>query len=230
MMKQFWRTPSEWPNDPPGYVFLARAFDEIGVAMFGEKWSMKDEKTEQEVEPVDLDADDLALAETQDEHEAMWVAIKAAIVRGCAEGRLISAVRPKEGGNTEELDKGIWHSEHLDQRFYRCEMSPASPFKKGRRPETHWIFLQRQSLGQYLAVHPHNRAPTPNHLSPYLKAMLVVAKSMQITPQNQPKKELVVDEIKRTWSGPALSDKLVKAMATLIREPESQLGRAKKKN
>jgi hypothetical protein len=51
---------------------------------------------------------------------------------------------------------------------------------------------------------------------------------MQITPQNQPKKELVVDEIKKTWSGP-LSDKLVKAMATLIREPESQLGRAKKK-
>jgi hypothetical protein len=58
--------------------------------------------------------------------------------------------------------------------------------------------------------------------------MLAVTKSMQITPQNQPKKELVVDEIKKTWSGP-LSDKLVKAMATLIREPESQLGRAKKK-
>jgi hypothetical protein len=230
MVNQFWRTPSKWPNDPPGYVFLARAFDEIGAVMFREKWSKKEEKPERELTVEDLDADDVALSETQDEHQTMWVAVKDEIVKGCSEGRLVSAVRPKEGGKTEKLEVGMWHSERLDHRFCRCEMSLASPFKESRVAETHWIFLQRESLAQYLAARPYspNVAPPPNHISPYLRVMLAVTKSMQITPQNQPKKELVVDEIKKTWSGP-LSDKLVKAMATLIREPESQLGRAKKK-
>ena len=42
MANQFWRMPSEWPHDPPGYVFLARAFGEIGKAKFGDKWSEKE--------------------------------------------------------------------------------------------------------------------------------------------------------------------------------------------
>jgi hypothetical protein len=96
MVNQFQRTRSEWPNDPPGYVFLARAFDEIGVAMFGEKWSKKEKKLEQELTLEDLDSDDLD--ETQDEHQTMWVAIKDEIVKHCLKGDLVSAVREKKAG------------------------------------------------------------------------------------------------------------------------------------
>ena len=81
ILTYFWNTPGEWPNDPPGYVFLARAFDEIGSARFVEKWSKKEEKTKQELALVDPDADDLALTEVEEELEVMWVAIKDEIVK-----------------------------------------------------------------------------------------------------------------------------------------------------
>jgi hypothetical protein len=34
----FWRKPDKWPRDAPGYIFLARAFDKIGRAIFPDDW------------------------------------------------------------------------------------------------------------------------------------------------------------------------------------------------
>jgi hypothetical protein len=243
ILTHFWRTPSEWPNDPTGYVFLARAFNEIGPLMFGDKWPRQNDSSKTKLTYAQLlDAaqqlsdDELSAPDEVDDQKAMdahrmWVAVKDEIVKGCSEGRLVSAVRPKAGGKTEKLEQGMWHSERLDHRFCSCEMSLASPFRKSRLQETHWIYLGRESLGQYFLAQPNSPNVTEmlNHISPYLSVMLAVTKTMQITAQNQPKKESVIDEIIKTWSGPKLSQNLVKTMATLIREPESQLGRAKKK-
>ena len=38
-MREFWSMPSSWPMDPAGYVFLARAMDELGRARYGRDWT-----------------------------------------------------------------------------------------------------------------------------------------------------------------------------------------------
>ena len=38
----FWSASESWPTDPVGYVFLARAFDELGRAMFPDDWTGKE--------------------------------------------------------------------------------------------------------------------------------------------------------------------------------------------
>src|SRR4051794_23381094 len=36
---KFWMSSGGWPWDPTGYVFLARAVQEIGKAMYGAEWT-----------------------------------------------------------------------------------------------------------------------------------------------------------------------------------------------
>ena len=67
------------------------------------------------------------------------------------------------------------------------------------------------------------------HLSPYLSVALQVAIKLNITPDSQPKKTVIESELKAAWpKGVSASNRLISALATLMREPESQSGRAKK--
>ena len=50
---QLWRHPEEWPHDPLNFVFLARAFQEIGHARYGDEWT--DRYVEPEEPPDDCD-------------------------------------------------------------------------------------------------------------------------------------------------------------------------------
>jgi hypothetical protein len=139
ILTRFWNTSGEWPHDPPGYIFLARAFDQIGVRMFGEKWSHKEEKIQRELETVDPDADDLVLTEAQKELETMWVAIKNEFVKHCLKGDLVSAVRELRGGAMTDLGWETWNAENVDWRFDQCQMSLDHPFERCKG--THWIFI-----------------------------------------------------------------------------------------
>jgi len=66
-----------------------------------------------------------------------------------------------------------------------------------------------------------------------MKIMLFAANKMKITPENQMTKKAIQNEIidaPLTKSlSKKLSDNLLGAMATLIRDPGSQAGKAKKK-
>ena len=42
MTNEFWANRYSWPNDPKGYVFLARAVDELGQALNGSGWTGKE--------------------------------------------------------------------------------------------------------------------------------------------------------------------------------------------
>jgi hypothetical protein len=44
----FWRSSEKWPHDPPEFVFLARAFDEIGRAIHGDQWNKPEYPNEPE--------------------------------------------------------------------------------------------------------------------------------------------------------------------------------------
>ncbi len=241
----FWEYPADWPRDPPGYVFLARAFDEIGRAAHGERWIYAEpaEPAEPEEPPDDCDdaewdayerACDQADAELHDV-QAKIAELKSSVARMIAEkceaGVLITAARPKPGGKMTELEQHHWNIDNFRIRFLGCDISLSHPFSVHRDGRNEcWIFLTRDSLDHLLMTQPHGTSSLggDQYLSPYLRVMLAVSAKMGITAANQPKKSVVVEEIRRVWGGDSLSAKLLETMATLIRDPESQRGRAKK--
>lgn len=125
-----------------------------------------------------------------------------------------------------------WNTEGWQNRFTMCQMNPKKPFGIGFAGDDYcWIFLTRESLEKFLISQPF--APVTEkfdvHLSPYMKLMLAVAKKLKLSPDNQPKKSVIVAELKAAWIGSnRLSQNILESAATLLREPDSQLGRANK--
>jgi len=161
----FWEYPADWPRDPPEYVFLARAFDEIGRAVHGERWiQCVKEPDEPEEPPYDCSDDeweeyervcDQADAEFRDLQAKiadMRVSIARTIAERCELGNLATAARPKHGGEMTELGQHHWNIDDLRRRFFRCEMSLHHPFANHRVSRNDcWIYVTRASLNQYLA-------------------------------------------------------------------------------
>jgi hypothetical protein len=141
-------------------------------------------------------------------------------------------VRPTGGGVMRAAPREWWNTEGWHTRFTMCQLNPDKPFGLGSTGDNYcWIFLTRESLDKYLRSQPF--APVPEgigmHFSPYLRVMLAVANKLKISPDNQPKKSEIVAELSSAWTGPGpLSKNLLNSAATLLREPESQLGRARK--
>jgi hypothetical protein len=54
---RLWRHPEDWPHEQCGYVFLARAFGEIGSALHGQSWIHARGANNPE-EPKDPECDD----------------------------------------------------------------------------------------------------------------------------------------------------------------------------
>jgi hypothetical protein len=292
---EFWARPHTWPHDSHGYVFLARAIEEIGRAMFGQDWTGEEVTTEHvrrlphqwQATPGDASYA-RAILMTVPEHakqlpapkpvlppslnnlsrqpprpvivqpdsftKEQWLAAQAAvrrqqeerapalqrlsqvqlnIVKRCESAELISATRPTVGGGMTLIPSEWWNTENWHNRFHMCQLNPSDRFGIGSTGQNHcWIFLTRESLEKFLLSQPFASVATNTdvHLSPYLKTMLAVAKKLNITPENQPKLEVVTTELRACWTGSEpLSDRLLRAAATLLREPESKLGRAKKR-
>jgi hypothetical protein len=79
---QFWDNQREWPNDPPNYVFLARACHEVGRAIFGADWieqhSSLDDREEQMEPPDDCD-------------EETWATYERIVTRSSTPSRLCAS-------------------------------------------------------------------------------------------------------------------------------------------
>jgi hypothetical protein len=222
----FWSKPEHWPIDAEGYVFMARAFNQIGKAMFGDYW---------------LGHEHLATADWNSDPGliARRAAVLQEIAKRLQEGGLVAGNRPKEGGPITDTPKTWWNTEldRMAMRFINCEINPKDPFGGPViSARNSWIFIKRNSLDELLERQPFGPVQIPiadHYLSPYMKIMLSVARKMKISPDNQSRKKLVEQEIINaplTASLPKkLSDKLLGAMATLIRDPESQAGKAKKR-
>jgi hypothetical protein len=285
-LTRFWHKPESWPADPSGYVFLARAVQQIGAAMHGEDWTgqevvtvlidplpARDQAgTRDEVRAFDLlrrhNADFLArheqtriawetrenksgddrLPDTRMTNED-WNAARAAarsendarrhamtrldavqreIVKRCEAKQLEVAVRSIIGGAMKPLSSALWNTESWHPRFQCCQINVESPFAP--QPfggDYSWIFVTAASLEQVLLTQPFEAVSSRDlpHLSPYMRVLLAVAKKLAISPDNQPKKDAVKAELEAAWTGERLSDNLLDAMGTILREPDSQLGR-----
>jgi hypothetical protein len=283
MVSEFWLKPNEWPRDTAENTFLARAFDRVGKAKFGNEWtggeataSLPDiipdalspksftdyasyatnllahhstEFAARRLEAArrkppgapELTRDDWVLAKklARQEHEAALPAtqrrdaVSTAIVSACESGILQSLYRPVPGGAVQPIPREWWNTEQTGQRFHHCQINPSNPFAAGFAGAGYcWIFLLTESLDQFLVQQPHSdiQSKFDIHLSPYLRAMLSVAEKMKITLTYQPKKEEIKTELLDAWNLPEtpLSENMLEVMASALREPISQLGRAGK--
>jgi hypothetical protein len=222
----FWSKPELWPIDAEGYVFLARAFNQIGKAMFGEYW---------------LGNEHLAKADgnTDPGLIARRAVVMEEIAKRLRDDDLVAGTRPIEGGMITDAPKAWWNTElnRITMRFINCEINPKNPFSGPvLSAKNSWIFINRGSLDDLLQRQPFGPVQVPiadHYLSPYMQIMLSVAKKMNITRENQMTKKAIQNEIidaPLTKSlSKELSGNLLGAMATLIRDPESQAGKAKKK-
>lgn len=154
---QLWDHPERWPHDLPDYVFLARAFQEMGRARYGEQWT--DSYIEPEEPPEDCDD----AAEEQYELDCEKALVKfeemrASIAHTIAEqselGNLATALRHTAGGKMLPLEPYFWNAENVGTRFFRCQMSLDEPFQDPARVRfepLHWIYVTRESLDRCIS-------------------------------------------------------------------------------
>ncbi|MER8831537.1 hypothetical protein [Mesorhizobium sp. M0909] len=99
----------------------------------------------------------LDLAEQADESltalRARFDGAVAHIVRACAEGELVSALRPKEGGKmSDPLPAHMWHTERAAVRFDWGQMNPHKPFDSGVGGDAYqFVYFGRESLDRLKA-------------------------------------------------------------------------------
>jgi hypothetical protein len=191
--------------------------------MFGDEWSDSDPAVEAPT------GDQGAEVGQQERASKRFAEVQNEIGRLCRDGILSSALRGEDGGEFFPGDRLAWNTERLSPRFRACRLNPREPYSSVVAGlDFLLIYIERASLDKYL-----NAPPTDfktGHLSPYLALMLRVAKSRNITPENQPKKMELMSILREEWPpNVALTERLVDAMATLLREPESQGGKARGK-
>ena len=154
---QLWGHPERWPHDPPNYVFLARAFQEMGRTRYGEQWT--DSCIEPEEPPEDCDDAaeeqyELDCEKARVKFEEMRASIAHTIAGQSELGNLATALRHTAGGQMHALEPYFWNAENVGTRFFRCQMSPDQPFQGPRRVRfepLYWIYVTRESLDRYIS-------------------------------------------------------------------------------
>ena len=153
---QLWNHPERWPHDPPNYVFLARAFREIGRARYGDQWTDSYIEPEEPLEDCD-DAADEQYDRDCEKAKLKFENTHASIARTIAEqselGNLGTALRHKAGGQMNALEPYVWNTENIGTRFFRCQMSLSQPFQDPARVHfepLYWIYVTRESLDRYI--------------------------------------------------------------------------------
>jgi hypothetical protein len=222
----FWTHPEQWPVEPPDQTFLARAFGRVGKAMFRDHWTGLECEAR-----VDRNSDPGPIARR--------ATVLDELAKGLQSGQLIAFLRPVPGGLLIPSAPGLWNTERerIYRRFMWCQVNPDDPFGKALSSDkSSWIYLSKESLDKlvqsYSLVTASHRC---EYLSPYIILMIAVTDKFKVRPENQPLKKLVDAKIREMAKHFAnglghdgLSANLISAMATLIRDPESKKGKAKK--
>jgi len=137
-------------------VFLARAFQEIGRAKYGDEWTDRYIKPEEPPDDCDEAADEQHDRDCE-EAEVKFQNMHASIARTIAEqselGNLVTALRHTAGGRMNALELDFWNTEYFGPRFFHCQMSLDQPFEDPARVgvgSCYWIYVTRASLDRYI--------------------------------------------------------------------------------
>ena len=167
----------------------------------------------------------------------MFREVQLRIVQEAEAGRLIIGSRPIPGGEPKAHSRDWWFTDNYENRFVTMTIDPSDPFSAEASDETvgHHLFVNADGLAQLLEQIEAVSIVAPavddaGDPSPYLRLMIEVQNLLQIGSAAPPKKASVLYEIQSRWAAYDLpaSNKLMDAMATLLRSPESQAGRGRK--
>lgn len=154
--KEFWNTPTDWPRDLLGMVFLARAVREVGRHQFGEKWN-----------------DSLSPYSDRREDRGLFKEAAESLATALAEGKVTYVLRGLGGGAySKPLPSEPWIRDDLTAYFDNCKMNGRIV---GRGLSDLWIFVPRQSLDSFLRslaldVTPH-RPPTQDDINALMRSI-----------------------------------------------------------
>lgn len=99
---------------------------------------------------IDVPRDSAVLSESQaDEREQSIDGFEYAFSRlgeSAEAGLILTAARPKSGGELEVLSPAIWGINDFWDRLARCSFNPNAPYDDAAEP-THWIFFEEDGLG-----------------------------------------------------------------------------------
>jgi hypothetical protein len=133
--RDIWRQPeSQWPRNPTGYVFLARAARMLGRAKFNPVWSDRIPGIRNAL---------VAPIETR-----QFEIIQEVIARHCASGICGSAYRRRIGGSLERMLPDWWNPNIPHARFWSCELDPECPDRLAGSGA--WIFLSEGGVNRLL--------------------------------------------------------------------------------
>lgn len=225
-----------WPVSPKTDVFFLSALEEVGKTLLGAEWTGEEIAWPWEgygLSDEQKNTRDAALRRFRNAAKPMH----QALLDGVLECRHLPYWAQ---GKFSRTKPEWWNTRHWLSRFQFGTVDPLKPTDAVSYDEARdsgkrsYLFVSRPSLDAFL-LSLGKAAPTlspDQHISPYIRLMLATSARLQVTPENQPTKATVVDALREGARdlnlNPAVSDRLFEAMAQLIREPESQLGRAKK--
>lgn len=159
-----------------------------------------------------------------------WVESKARSGEICTFLRLVDTAH--KSGEYLKAPDGFWNVE--DTVHNRLSEGTVLFSQDNKDPEEYYIFFDKISLEESLltldtSTELLDQLDVP-HLSPYLKLALAVIRKEGITPENQLKKDAVLDTVhelapKFGIDPEGKTKTLLGYLATMIREPESQAGR-----
>lgn len=169
----------------------------------------------------------------------MFRDVQLRMVQEAEAGNLNFGCRPLAGGEPKAMPRDWWFTDRYSSRFETLTINPSEPFAQEapKADVAQHIFVKAEDLDRFAAQQPAN---TPNDssysvtrsLSPYIRLMHEVRDHLGVESGRQPqiKKAVLVEEILSRWMAYDLppSQKLVDAMATMLRDPESQAGRGLK--
>lgn len=140
-----WDDPQKWPSrDPAGYVFLARAVNAVGKALFPDGWTGSEVPTPRPYMSHGCLVIDV-LSESEKQATARFDKVQDTIATAAETGTLVTAAREVGGGKISPLPAQDWSSERLAHRFSTCLLDPSDPFGRGGFL-THWIYVHSDSL------------------------------------------------------------------------------------
>jgi hypothetical protein len=153
----FWLlTDLGWPSDTEDYVFLGRAVERIGAAIFPSQWTGLEtaanrfrDKRLPGPPPQSIQS---ALEDVVDPNPAYrrFLEVQKVIVDAAVAGKLITVGRDVAGGDmSQPFPASYWHTENWRWRFRLCRTNPAEPFA-ARADGSKWIFVERRSLDEFI--------------------------------------------------------------------------------
>jgi hypothetical protein len=152
-----------------------------------------------------------------------------AVRNRAAAGNLVGAIKHNDG-HFGDFAKERWQRENSLDWITSGEVvcGDVFPSALGNNRDTHHLFFRRDSLVLSL----DRSQQSLGYLSPYMRLMLDVVQACAISVESQSKIDDVIQPfIDAEWEKRGLpeSEKLRTAMATMVREPSAQAGRAKRK-